>query len=147
MAARPTRSGYLRLSLVSCPVALFTPTSRTGDVRSNMLHAETGNLIRMAPTDPETGAVERSDIVRGYEIGKGRHVVLTNEEPQAVRLATNRILEIERFVDGDGIDRLYWNDPFFLVPDGEMAVEALALIREAMPGAAWSPTRCAVETR
>lgn len=132
MAARPTWSGFLRLSLVSCPVALFTATSRAGDVQFNMLHAETGNRIRMVPTDPETGPVERSDIVKGYEIEKGRYVVLTSEELQAVRLETTRTLDIERFVDEDEIDRLYWNDPFFLVPDGEMAMEAFAVIREAM---------------
>jgi DNA end-binding protein Ku len=132
MATRPTWQGYLRLSLVSCPVALYTGTSRTSDVSFNMLHASTHNRIKMVPTDPETGPVDRSDIVKGYEIEKGRYVVVTDEEIQNVKLETTRTLDIERFVDEGDIDRLYWNDPYFLTPDGEMAVEAYSVIREAM---------------
>jgi DNA end-binding protein Ku len=132
MATRPTWQGYLRLSLVSCPVALYTATSRSADVSFNMLHKQTHNRIRMIPTDPETGPVERADIVKGYEIEKGRYVVVTDEEIKNVRLETTRTIDIERFVDEDDIDRLYWNDPYFLAPDGEMAVEAFSVIREAM---------------
>jgi DNA end-binding protein Ku len=132
MATRPTWQGYLRLSLVSCPVALYTATSRTSDVSFNMLHKETMNRIKMIPTDPETGPVDRSDIVKGYEIEKGHYVVVSDEEIKNVRLETTRTLDIERFVGEDEIDRLYWNDPYFLVPDGDMAVEAFTVIREAM---------------
>jgi DNA end-binding protein Ku len=132
MATRPTWQGYLRLSLVSCPVALYTGTSRTGDVHFNMLHKSTHNRIRMIPTDPETGPVDRSEIVKGYEIEKGHYVVITEEEIANVKLATTRTLDIERFVDESEIDRIYWNEPYFLAPDGEMAVEAFAVIREAM---------------
>lgn len=132
MATRPTWQGYLRLSLVSCPVALYTGTSRTSEVHFNMLHKTTHNRIRMIPTDPETGPVERSDIVKGYEIEKGHYVVISDAEIQNVRLETTRTLDIERFVGEDEIDRLYWNDPYFLVPDGDMAVEAFTVIREAM---------------
>jgi len=132
MATRPTWQGYLRLSLVSCPVALYTATSRTGEVHFNMLSKETHNRIKMIPTDPETGPVDRSEIVKGYEIEKGHYVVITDEEIKSVRLETTRTLDIERFVDDEDIDRLYWNDPYFLAPDGDMAVEAFAVIREAM---------------
>lgn len=135
MATRPTWQGYLRLSLVSCPVALYTATSRTGEVRFNMLHKQTHNRIRMVPTDPEKGPVERSEIVKGYEIEKGRYVVITDDEIKNVRLETTRTLDIERFVDESDIDRLYWHEPYFLAPDGEMAVEAFAVIREAMKSA------------
>lgn len=135
MATRPTWQGYLRLSLVSCPVALYTATSRASDVSFNMLHKQTHNRIRMIPTDPETGPVERSDIVKGYEIEKGRYVVVTDDEIKNVRLETTRTIDIERFVDEADIDRLYWNDPYYLAPDGEMAVEAFSVIREAMSGA------------
>lgn len=135
MAARPTWQGYLRLSLVSCPVALYTATSRSADVSFNMLHKATHNRIRMIPTDPETGPVDRADIVKGYEIEKGRYVVVTDEEIKNVRLETTRTIDIERFVDADEIDRLYWNDPYFLTPDGDMAAEAFGVIREAMEGA------------
>lgn len=132
MATRPTWQGFLRLSLVSCPVALYTATSRTGEVHFNMLNKDTHNRIRMVPTDPDKGPVDRADIVKGYEIEKGRYVVVTDEEIKNVRLETTRTIDIDRFVDEDDIDRLYWNDPYFLVPDGEMAVEAFTVIREAM---------------
>ena len=132
MATRPTWQGYLRLSLVSCPVALYTATSRTGEVHFNMLHKKTHHRIKMIPTDPETGPVDRSEIVKGYEIEKGHYVVVTDEEIKNVRLETTRTLDIERFVDAEDIDRLYWNDPYFLTPDGDMAVEAFAVIRQAM---------------
>ena len=132
MATRPTWQGHLRLSLVSCPVALYTGTSPTGEVHFNMLHKETMNRIRMIPTDPETGPFERADLVRGFEVDKGRYVVVTDEEVQAVRLESTRTLDIERFVDEAEIDRLYWNAPYYLAPDGKMAVEAFGVIREAM---------------
>lgn len=132
MATRPTWQGYLRLSLVSCPVALYTATQRTSDVSFNMLHKQTNNRIKMIPTDPETGPVDRSDIVKGFEVEKGQYVVVTDDEIKNVRLETTRTLDIERFVDEDEIDRLYWNDPYFLAPDGDMAVEAFTVIRQAM---------------
>ena len=132
MAPRPTWQGHLRLSLVTCPVALYTATSPRGDVHFNMLHKSTHNRIRMVPTDPETGPVERADIVKGYEIEKGRYVVITPDEIESVRLETTRTIDIERFVDVDEIDRIYWNDPYFLAPDGKLAAEAFAVIREAM---------------
>jgi DNA end-binding protein Ku len=132
MATRPTWQGHLRLSLVSCPVALYTGTSPTGEVHFNLLHKETMNRIRMIPTDPETGPVERADLVRGFEVDKGRYVVVTDEEIKAVRLESTRTLDIERFVDVAEIDRLYWNAPYYLTPDGKMAVDAFGVIREAM---------------
>jgi DNA end-binding protein Ku len=135
MAARPTWQGHLRLSLVSCPVALYTATSRSHDVSFNMLHKDTHNRIRMIPTDPELGPVERSDIVKGYQIEKDRYVIVTPEEIENVRLESTRIIDIDKFVDEEDIDRLYWNDPYFLVPDGKVAIEAFTVIREAMKSA------------
>ncbi len=135
MRGRPTWQGHLKLSLVSCPVALYTAVARTGDVHFNMLHKTTHNRIRMIPTDPETGPVERDDIVKGYEIDKDRYVVVTDEEIDAVRLESTRTIDIERFVDAETIDRMYWDEPYFLLPDGKAAVEAYAVIRQAMSGA------------
>ena len=132
MQGRPTWQGHLRLSLVTCPVALYTATAATGDVHFNMLHKTTHNRIRMIPTDPETGPVERADIVKGYEVEKDRYVVVTDEEIKSVRLESTRTIDIERFVDADDIDRMYWNDPYFLLPDGKLALEAYSVIREAM---------------
>jgi DNA end-binding protein Ku len=132
MAPRPTWQGHLRLSLVTCPVALYTATSPRGDVHFNLLHKETHNRIKMITTDPDLGPVPRSDLVKGYEISKGEYIVVTPEEIESVRLESTRTLDIERFVDAGEIDRLYWNDPYYLVPDGKMAAEAFAVIREAM---------------
>lgn len=132
MAARPTWQGHLKLSLVSCPVALFTATDRGGEVHFNMLHKDTHNRIRMIPTDPELGPIDRADIVKGYEIEKDRYVIVEPEEIEAVRLESTRTIDIDRFVDETDIDRLYWNDPYYLAPDGKPAVEAYTVIREAM---------------
>src|SRR4051794_16048179 len=129
---RPVWQGNLRLSLVSCPVALFNATTRSHDISFHLLNPETNNRIRMIPTDPETGPVERSGLVKGYEISKNHYVIVTNEELDEVKLETTHTLEIERFVDADTIDRLYWNDPYFLVPDGKDGLDAYAVIREAM---------------
>jgi DNA end-binding protein Ku len=117
---------------VTCPVALYTATSPKGDVHFNLLHKETHNRIRMIPTDPEKGPVERSELVKGYEVSKGEYIVVTPEEIESVRLESTRIIDIEKFVDASDIDRMYWNDPYFLVPDGKMAAEAFGVIREAM---------------
>ena len=132
MHGRPTWQGHLKLSLVTCPVALYTATVSTGDVHFNMLSAKTHNRIRMIPTDPETGPIDRADIVKGYEVEKDRYVVVTDDEIAAVRLESTRTIDIERFVGIAEIDRMYWNDPYFLLPDGKLALEAYAVIREAM---------------
>jgi DNA end-binding protein Ku len=132
MPARPTWQGHLRLSLVTCPVALYTAVSTAGDVHFHMLNPKTGSRVKMVTTDPETGPVERSTLIKGYEIEKGRYITVTDEEIQSVRLESTRTIDIERFVDVGDIDRLYWNDPYFMVPDGKMAAEAYAVIREAM---------------
>jgi DNA end-binding protein Ku len=97
-----------------------------------MLHKTTHNRIKMIPTDPETGPVERADIVKGYEYEKGEYIIVTPEEIEAVRLESTRTIDIDRFVEADDIDRLYWNDPYYLLPDGKLALEAFTVIREAM---------------
>ena len=132
MRGRPTWQGHLKLSLVTCPVALYTATERAGDVHFHMLSAKTHNRIRMIPTDPEAGPIDRDDIVKGYEVDKDRYVIVTDDEISAVRLESTRTIDIERFVDAAEIDRLYWDEPYFLLPDGKPAVEAYAVIREAM---------------
>ncbi len=86
----------------------------------------------MIPTDPDTGPVERADLVKGYEISKNQYVVLSNDELDAVKLETTQTIEIERFVDEKEIDRLYWNDPYYLLPNEESGVEAYTVIREAL---------------
>jgi DNA end-binding protein Ku len=132
LSSRPVWQGHLRLSLVSCPVALFNATSRAGDISFHLLNPETNNRIRMVPTDPDTGPVDRKDLVKGYEIEKNHYVIIQPEELDAVKLETTHALEIERFVDEGEIDRLFWNDPYYLVPNEESGVEAFVVIREAL---------------
>jgi len=132
LSSRPIWQGSLRLSLVSCPVALYGATSRTADISFHLLNPETNNRIRMIPTDPDTGPVERADLVKGYEISKNHYVVLSNDELQSVRLETTKTIDIERFVDEKDIDRLYWNDPYYLLPNDKSGVEAYTVIREAL---------------
>jgi len=132
LSSRPVWQGSLRLSLVSCPVALYGATSRTADISFHLLNPETNNRIRMIPTDPDTGPVERADLVKGYEISKNHYVVLSSEELQSVRLETTKTIDIERFVDEKDIDRLYWNDPYYLLPNDKSGVEAYTVIREAL---------------
>ena len=146
LSRRPVWQGQLRLSLVSCPVALYGATSHTADISFHLLNPETNNRIRMIPTDPDTGPVERADLVKGYEISKNHYVVLSNDELQAVKLETTRTIEIERFVDEKDIDRLYWNDPYYLLPDEKGGAEAYSVIREALrakPAASpWAASSC-----
>ena len=132
MAYRPAWQGHLKLSLVTCPVALYTAVSSAGDIRFNLVNPSTNNRIKMVTTDPETGPVERRDLVKGYEVEKGRYVLLTDDEIRSVRLESTRTIDIERFVPESEIDRLYWDNPYFLAPDGKLAEEAFAVIREAM---------------
>jgi DNA end-binding protein Ku len=132
MAYRPTWQGHLKLSLVTCPVALYTATNSAGDIHFNLINPETNNRIKMITTDPDTGPVERSKLVKGYEVAKGEYILLTNDEINAVKLESTKTIDIERFVAGDEIDRLYWDNPYFLAPDGKLAQEAFGVIRTAM---------------
>ena len=132
MAARPSWQGHLRLSLVTCPVALYTAISRTSEVSFHLINPETDNRIRMVATDPDTGPIERSQLVKGYEFEKNQYVILTDEDLESVKIESSKVIDIERFVDERDIDRLYWNEPYYLAPSGKMAAEAFAVIREAM---------------
>ena len=132
MAYRPTWQGHLRLSLVTCPVALYTATSSGGDVHFNLINPATNNRIKMVTTDPETGPVERSSLVKGYAVAKDEYILLTDEEIKSVKLESTKTIDIERFVPEDEIDRVYWDNPYYLAPAGGIAEEAFGVIREAM---------------
>ena len=132
-AARPTWQGHLRLSLVTCPVALYPATSEAGTVRFNLINPATNNRIRMKTVDAGTGEeLSRSDLVKGYQVAKNEYILLDQEEIDAVKLESTRIIDIEKFVPRTSIDRLYWEMPYHLVPDGKTGLEAFAVIREAM---------------
>ncbi len=132
-ALRPTWEGHLRLSLVTCPVALYTATERTADIHFNLINPKTHNRIHMQAVDAGTGKlVDRSELVRGFAVAKNKYVLLDKEELDAVRLESTRIIDIDRFVDADAIDRIYWDEPYYLAPAGKTGIEAFAVIRAAM---------------
>ena len=132
MAYRPTWQGHLKLSLVTCPVALYTATSAGGDVHFHLINPKTNNRIKMITTDPETGPIERKELVKGYEVSKGEYILLNDDEIKSVKLESTKTIDIERFVPGDEIDRIYWDNPYYMAPDGKLAQEAFGVIRTAM---------------
>jgi len=132
MAKRPSWSGFLKLSLVTCPIRLFSAVSHTESATFHFIHQKTHNRIHMKPYDPDLGEVERKDLVRGYEIAKGKYVTVSDEDLAAIRLKSTKTIEIERFVDFDDIDPLYFDSAYYVLPDGKMGLEAYAVIREAM---------------
>jgi DNA end-binding protein Ku len=133
MAPRPIWKGYLKLSLVSCGVAMYTATSTASRIRLHIINRETGNRIRNQAIDSETGdVVETEDKVKGYELKNGKYVLLEEEELDEVALESTHTLEIETFVPRDEVDEIFLDESFYIVPDGDAAYEAFAVIREAM---------------
>jgi DNA end-binding protein Ku len=133
MAPRAYWKGYLKLSLVSCPVALYPAVSEREKISFHQLHKQTGNRIRYKKVDAETGReVENEDIIKGYEVSKGEYVELEPDELEAVAIESKRIIDIDQFVSAGEIDELYINTPYYIVPDGEVAQQAFAVIRDAM---------------
>ena len=132
MAPRPTWQGHLKLSLVTCPVALYTAIDSGGDVHFNLINPKTNNRIKMITTDPDTGPIERSELVKGYEVSKGNYILLSDDEIKSVKLESTKTIDIERFVPAEEIDRIYWDNPYYLAPDGKLAQEAFGVIRTAL---------------
>jgi DNA end-binding protein Ku len=133
MAPRAYWKGFLRLSLVSCPIALYPATSEREKIHFHQLNRKTGNRIQYKKVDAETGReVERDDIIRGYEKSKGEYVPVEPEELEAVAIESKRVIEIDEFVPRKEIDELYFANPYYIVPDGEAGAQAYAVIREAI---------------
>jgi DNA end-binding protein Ku len=133
VAPRPYWKGYLKLSLVSCPIALYPATSEREKISFHQLNRETGNRIRYKKVDAETGdEVGNADIVKGYEVDKGEYIELEPEELDAVAIESKRIIDIDEFVPRSEIDELYLRDPYYIVPDGDVGQQAFAVIREAI---------------
>jgi DNA end-binding protein Ku len=133
VAPRPYWKGYLKLSLVSCPIALFPATSEREKISFHQLNKETGNRIRYKKVDADTGdEVDNADIVKGYELAKGEYIELDPEEIEAVALTSKHVIDIDEFVPRSEIDELYVRDPYYIVPDGEVGQQAFAVIREAI---------------
>ncbi len=133
MAPRPSWKGYLKLSLVSCPVALYPSASSSEKVSLHMLNGETGNRLKQQYVDSETGdVVERDDRVKGYEVSKGDYIVVSDDELADVKIESSHTIDIEKFVPKAEIDRVYFDNNYYLAPDDKVGEEAFAVIREAM---------------
>src|SRR5882672_3125907 len=137
MAARPTWKGYLKISLVNIPVKVFPATDAGATLSFNQLHAECQTRIqqkRWCPTCQRE--VPNTDIVKGFEFEKGHYVVMDEGDIEKVRVESTRVINLEKFIDADAIDDIYLERPYYLAPDGPVAKEAFAVIREGMQGKA-----------
>jgi DNA end-binding protein Ku len=133
MAPRANWKGFLRLSLVTCPVALYPATSESEKISFNQLNRKTGHRIKYAKVDADTGEeVANEDIVKGYKIDTDTFVEVTKEELENLALESTRTIEIDEFVDCTEIDPRYLIRPYYLRPDGKVGHDAFAVIRETI---------------
>ena len=133
MAPRANWKGYLRLSLVSCPIALYPASSLSEKVSFNRLNRKTGNRLKQQNVDSETGeVVPREDTARGYEVAKGQYLIVEDEELDAVQIESTRTIDIDQFVPKTEIDERYINSPYYIAPDGQVGQDAFAVIRDTI---------------
>jgi DNA end-binding protein Ku len=130
---RASWSGFLRLSLVSCPVSLVPATTEAKRVRFNQLNSKTGNRVQQQLIDSKTGEiVDRDEIVKGYEYDRGRYVTIDDDELKALQIESSKIIDLDRFVDREEVDPVYLDTPYYVYPDGELAAQTFRVIGEAM---------------
>ncbi|MBR1329868.1 Ku protein [Bradyrhizobium ottawaense] len=133
MAPRANWKGFLRLSLVTCPVALYPATSESEKIAFNQLNRATGHRIKYLKVDADTGdEVPNEDIVKGYELEKGQYIEVSKEELEEIALESTRTIEIDEFVDRSDIDPRYLIRPYYIRPDGKVGHDAFAVIRETI---------------
>jgi DNA end-binding protein Ku len=133
MAPRANWKGFLRLSLVTCPIALYPATSESEKISFNQINKKTGHRIRYLKVDAETGdEVENEDIIKGYKVDTDRYLEVTKDELENIALESTRTIDIDEFVPRKEIDDLYLVRPYFIVPDGKVGHDAYAVIRETI---------------
>ena len=133
MAPRANWKGYLRLSLVSCPIALYPASSLSEKVSFNRINRKTGNRLKQQNVDSETGdVVPREDTARGYEVAKGQYLIVEDQEIDAVQIESTRTIEIDQFVPRSEIDDRFIDSPYYLAPDGKVGQDAFAVIRDTI---------------
>jgi DNA end-binding protein Ku len=133
MAQRPIWRGHLRLALVSCPVALYSAKHDRNTIRFNMINPETGNRIRMVLQDAETGEpVERSQTVKGYQFKKDHYLLVSDEDLDSVRVESSSVMTVDKFVEANSIDPVYFDASYYVAPDGEAGKDVYAVLREAI---------------
>jgi DNA end-binding protein Ku len=134
MAARRAYwKGYLKLSLVTCPVALYPASSQSEKTRFHQINRKTGNRLRQQMVDEETGAVvDKDEKGRGYELANGHYVPIEPEELEAVEVESTHTIDIDKFVPEEDIDKRYYERPYYIVPEGKGGEDAFVVIRDAM---------------
>ena len=133
MAPRANWKGYLRLSLVSCPIALYPASSLSEKVSFNRVNRKTGHRLKQQNVDFETGeVVTREDTARGYEAAKGQYLIVEDQEIDAVQIESTRTIEIDQFVPRSEIDDRYIDSPYYIAPDGKVGQDAFAVIRDTI---------------
>jgi len=132
MAARPYWKGQIRLALVSIPVEVYSATRSGATIAFNQIHEPTGKRVKYEKVVPGIGAVDPDDIVKGFQYSKGSYVLLDDEELEAVKLESKKVLELTQFVDSSEIDPLYYERPYYVVPADDLAEEAFVVLREAL---------------
>jgi DNA end-binding protein Ku len=135
MAARPIWRGQIRLALVSIPVELYSATKSGAAIQFHQVHEPTGKRIKYEKVVPGVGPVDRDEIVKGYEVSKGHYVLLDPEEIESVKLESRKTLDLVEFVDDDGIDAMYFDKPYYVVPADDLAEEAYVVLRDALRAA------------
>ena len=135
MAARPTWKGFLKISLVTIPVRVFPATDSAASVSFNQLHGECQTRIQQKKWCPHCDReVASSEIVKGYEFSKGRYVVVGDDDLSKVRPPSTRVIDLVQFADAGQLDPIYFERPYYLAPDSQVAADAFAVIREGMAG-------------
>jgi DNA end-binding protein Ku len=134
MAARRAYwKGYLKLSLVTCPVGLYPASSQSDKTRFHQINRKTGNRLRQQMVDEETGdVVDKDEKGRGYELASGRYVEIEPEELEAVEIESTHTIDIDKFVPEEDIDKRYYERPYYIVPEGKGGEDAFVVIRDAM---------------
>ena len=135
MAARATWKGYLKVSLVNIPIRVFPATDSAATVSFNQLHGECQTRIQQKKWCPKCEReVPNSELVKGYEFEKGRYVVMAEEDIEKVRPASTRVIDLQQFAEREELDPIYFERPYYLAPDTQVAADAFAVIREGMAG-------------
>ncbi|HYM22068.1 MAG TPA: Ku protein [Vicinamibacterales bacterium] len=135
MAARATWKGYLKISLVNIPVKVFPATESSGSIAFNQLHGECRTRIQQKRWCPHCNReVPHSEIVKGYEFEKGRYVIVDEQDIEKVRPESTRVIDLVQFADEKSIDPMYVDRTYYLAPDGGMAADAFAVMRDGMAG-------------
>jgi DNA end-binding protein Ku len=135
MSARATWKGYLKISLVNIPIKVFPATESSGSISFNQLHGECQTRIQQKKWCPHCEReVPNSEIVKGFEFEKGRYVIMTDEDLEKVRPESTRVIDLVQFADGASLDPMYVDRTYYLAPDGRVAGDAFAVMRDGMQG-------------